>query len=270
MSGRGQAQRLAEQLSSRELAVLGSLGNLRLLTGAQIGRLVVPGPQPVTQGRKTRAMMARLTKLGAVVRLRRRVGGVRAGSAGHVYGLSGLGQAVLDLEQPGRRRHRRVVETKPAFAQHRLAISGLYVELVEQCRAGRAELVAFDAEPTCWRRFPGTAGETATCKPDAFVRLGLGAYEASSFVEVDLDTEHLTTIARKLGVYVSYWREGTEQRQWGVFPRVWWLAPTASRCEAIAGEIQRLPDEAQALFAVGLLGEAADLLTQPITEGGAR
>jgi hypothetical protein len=270
MSGQGRVIRLRERLSERELAVLASLGNLRLLTGEQIARLHVPGPHAVTQGRKARAMMARLVELEAVVRLRRRVGGVRAGSAGFTYALSGHGQAVLDLTQPGSRRHRRVVETKPAFANHRLAVSGLYVELVERCRDGHADLVTFVAEPACWRRFPGPAGAAVTLKADAFCELGVGAYETSSFIEVDLDTEHLPTIARKLEIYVAYWRSGTEQRASGVFPRVWWLAPAVARCDDISAQIRRLPAEAQTLFAVGLLHEAANLLTQPITEGGAR
>jgi hypothetical protein len=230
----------------------------------------MPGSQPVTQGRKTRAMMQRLTELGAVVRLRRRVGGVRAGSAGHVYGLSGLGQAVVDLQQRVSRRHRRVVETKPAFQNHTLAIAEVYVSLVERCQSGDAELLTFAAEPACWRRFPGQAGQILTLKPDSFVRLGIGEYEVSSFVEVDLDTESTPTIDRKLRVYLAYWRSGVEQRQWGLFPKVWWFAPTTARREAIHGAIRRLPTEAHPLFAVGLLNEAADLLTQPVTTGGAR
>jgi hypothetical protein len=270
MTGHGRARRLAERLGPRDLAVLDSLRELRLMTGEQLGRLHVPGPHPVTQGRKTRAMMQRLSELGAVVRLRRRVGGVRAGSAGHVYGLSGLGQAVIDLSQQVSRRHRRVVETKPAFANHTLAVSGLYVDLVQHCQAGQAELLAWAAEPACWRRFPGAAGQTITLKPDAYIRLGLGEYELTAFVEVDLDSESLPTIARKLSVYIAYWHSGIEQHRWGVFPRIWWFAPTLARCEAIARTIQRLPAEAHALFAVGLLSEAAQLLTQHPAEGGAR
>lgn len=270
MSGQGRARRLAERLSPRDLAVLESLRQQRLLSGAQIARLHVPGSQAVTQGRKTRAMMQRLTELGAVVRLRRRVGGVRAGSAGHVYGLSGLGQAVADLEQHVSRRHRRVVETKPAFQNHTLAIAEVYVSLIERCRNGHTELLTFAAEPACWRCFPGQTGQTLILKPDSFVRLGIGEYEVSSFVEVDLDTESTPTIDRKLRVYLAYWRSGAEQRQWGLFPKVWWFAPTAARCDVIHGAIRRLPAETHRLFAVGLLNEAAGLLTQPVSEGGAR
>ncbi|TDP96387.1 replication-relaxation family protein [Labedaea rhizosphaerae] len=269
MSGRGRASRLAKQLSPRDFAVLRTLEAMRLMTGQQLGRLHVEGGQPTTQARKTRAMLQRLTTLGLVIRLRRRVGGVRAGSDGVIYGLSGLGQAVLDLGRDTRRRHRRVNETKPAFQNHTLAVSDVLVQLVDRARAGRAELLGFTNEPQCWRRFSGIAGQMITLKPDAFVRIGVGGYEISAFLEVDLDSESAPTIARKLVVYVAYWRSGTEQRRRGVVPKTWWLVPDTARLQSIARVIGRLPQEEQALFTVGLLPKAADLLTQAPSEGGA-
>jgi hypothetical protein len=268
VSGRGRARRLAERLSERDIAILESLWELRLMTGDQLGRRHFAGSQPVTRDRKMRRAMQRLANLKLVVRLRRRVGGVRAGSRGFAYGLSGLGQATLDVGQDSRRRHRRVIETKPAFQDHTLAVSELYVSLVERCHVGPVELGAFAAEPGCWRRFGGLAGQAVTLKPDAFVQLvsGSGAYEASAFVEMDLDTESLPTIMRKLGVYVAYWRTGAEQQRHGVFPKVWWLAPTAARREAIARTIERLPHEARVLFRVCLITEAADLLINCLPE----
>lgn len=214
--------------------------------------------------------MQRLTELGLIVRLRRRVGGVRSGSHGYVYGLSGLGQAVLDVGGEPGKRHRRVVETKPAFQLHTLAISEVCVRLVEHCRAGSAELLDFAGEPRSWRQFPGMAGQVATLKPDAFVRLGVGEYEVSGFVEMDLDTESLPTIARKLAVYIAYWRSGLEQRRHDVFPKTWWLVPDTARGHALARTITRLPAGAQELFTVCLIPEFVDLITQRPTEGGAR
>jgi hypothetical protein len=251
--------------------MLGSLRELRLMSGDQFGRLHFAGGQSVTQARKTRFALRRLTELGLVVRLRRRVGGVRSGSQGFVYGLSGLGQSVLDLGQEASRRHRRVVETKPAFACHALAVTELHVGLHERAHTDeQVDLFEFAAEPACWRRFPGIGGQAVTLKPDAYVRLGVGDYEVRAFVEQDLSTESLPTIARKLDVYVAYWRSGTEQHRQGLFPRVWWLTPTLARRDAIARTIQRLPHDTHPLFAVCLSDEAADLLTQPPTEGGAR
>src|SRR5918997_1708850 len=112
-------------------------------------------------------------------------GGIRAGSEGHLYGLSGLGQAVLGVSGPLGRRRRSMWETKPWFQDHTLAISELYVRLVEINRDGTAELLAFDAEPTCWRRFTGIGGQRVVLKPDASVCLGLGEFEQRAFIELD-------------------------------------------------------------------------------------
>ena len=269
MSGRSRARHVAERLSNRDLAILESLQSLRLASGGQLGRLYFAGLRPITQARRTRYALRRLSELGLVVRLRRRVGGVRAGSQGFVYGLSGLGQAALDLGQETPQRHRRVIETKPAFADHALAVAELSVSLHERI-GHEIEVLEFAGEPACWRRFGGVGGQTITLKSDAFVRLVThDGWELVALVEQDEGTESLPTIRRKLDVYVAYWRSGEEQRRHGLFPRVWWLVPTSRRQAAIARTIQRLPAETHPLFTVCLTHEAAELLVQPPAEGGA-
>jgi hypothetical protein len=242
------------------MAVLRSLKKVRLLTGAQIARLHMANGSNATRARRTRAMLQRLSDLKVVVRLGRRIGGVRAGSAGFLYGLSGWGQAVLAQESRGRTR-RRVWETSLPHQRHLLAVAELYVALVEADQAESVELLGFEAEPTCWRRFSGLGGAAVTLKPDAFVRLGVGAYERSGFIEVDMGTESGSTIARKCGVYLAYWNSGLEQQRHGIFPMVLWLADAAKRVEQIAAVIRRLPGEAHALFHVGLLSEAVGTLS---------
>jgi len=64
----------------------------------QIQRLHLPGGSPVTRARRTRALLQRLTELGVVVRLERTVGGVQPGSSAQVFGLSGRGLAVLNVQ----------------------------------------------------------------------------------------------------------------------------------------------------------------------------
>ncbi|MER6790626.1 replication-relaxation family protein [Amycolatopsis mediterranei] len=247
------------------------LRELRLMTGGQVLRQHFPDGHAETQSRKARAALARFHRLGLVIRLRRRIGGVRAGSQGYVYGLTGLGLAVLDVGNPAPPRHRRDVETKPAFANHALAVAELRVQLTEFGRQHSTATVDFAAEPLCWRRFPGPGGEVITLKPDAFVQVDRDGYELTSFVEVDMATESLPTIRRKLDVYVAYWRSGTEQAARGVFPRTWWSVPTTARAEAIQHVIRRLPAEAHYLFAVCLADEAVTRLTAlPNDEGGAR
>jgi Replication-relaxation len=270
VSGRARARRLAERLSERDIAILTSLRDFRLMTGAQLRRLHFPGDQLVTQSRKARAALARLVQLRVAVRLQRRVGGIRAGSEGHIYGLSGLGHAVLDLNAATPRRHRGVTQTKLAFQSHVLAVSELAVKLHERARAGHCHIEQLCAEPACWRWFSGLSGQRRILKPDAFVRLGVDDCEIAAFIEVDQDTESLPTITRKLGVYIDYWRSGQEQHTHGLFPRVWWLVPDHRRHEALSRTIRRLSTDVHALFSVVLTTHAVDLLTQLPTEGGAR
>jgi chorismate mutase len=262
---RGRVERLRQKLSERDFAVLRSLHKLRLLTGAQIARLHVAEGSTGTQARRTRALLQRLSELNVVVRLGRRVGGVRAGSAGFIYGLSGYGQAVLEANGPTGKKRRRVWETSPPHQRHVLAVSELFVQLVEADRDGRVDLLEFQAEPGCWRRFPGAAGGVVTLKPDAALRLGVRAVELSVFIEVDMCTESTPTLSKKCQAYIAYWRSGIEQQAHDVFPVVLWLAEATRRVDQLSEVIRRLPHETQALFRVALLSETIHLLT---AEGG--
>lgn len=268
MSGRRQAGRVRLQLSDRDIAILAALRSLRLLTGGQLRRLFFADGDPVTQARKARAVVKRLAELGVILRLARRIGGVRSGSDGQVIALTNLGYAVLNLGVDTSARRRSVIDRKPAFQDHLLAVNEVVVGLREQERDGAIELLDFQAEPGCWRGFSGIGGQLVTLKPDAFVRLGVGEYELSAFIEQDQDTESLPTIARKCSLYLDYYRSGREQHDHGVFPLVWWLVPSTSRLEAIGRAILRLPQEAHALFRVALSDEAVNRLIALPTGGG--
>ena len=258
----GRAGRLRRRLTERDIELLSLLRRMRFMTGEHLRRLCFPDGNPVTQARKCRAVLKRLSDHGLIIRLSRRVGGFRSGSDVQVLGLSGLGQAVLDVGTQSKRRHRSVTDTKLTFKEHALAVSDLLVDLIERSRAGQCELLQFDAEPECWRPFVGVGGQRLILKPDAFVRLAIDDWEIASFIEQDMDTESLPTIARKCQVYINYWRSGQEQRNHGVFPRVWWLVPDLGRLKGIARVIQRLPKDAQQLFAIVLTEEAAEQLVQ--------
>ncbi|MGW3287521.1 replication-relaxation family protein [Streptomyces sp. NPDC001002] len=254
-------ERLRARLSPRDLAVLASLDRVRLLSLNQIRRLAVTDGSPRARTRRAQLMMTRLKGLGVVVRFSRIIGGVWAGSSGYIYGLSGLGQAVLNTDGPLGGRRRRVWESKPYFQDHMLAVAELYVQLVERHREGTTELLAYDAEPANWRHFTGAGGELVQIKPDAYVRIGRAAMEYSAFIEVDLSTETLPTIQKKSQRYVDYWRSGMEQQWRGVFPKVVWLVETERRRERIASVIGKLALDSQALFDVGLLDDGPRLLS---------
>jgi Replication-relaxation len=249
---RARLDELSARLDERDLAVLHSVSELRFVSGGQLERLHYAGAaDPALQSRAARRRLLRLVRLRLLARLPRRVGGVRAGSAGFVYHLDVAGQrlAVLRGWQPDRRARRSQLPGT-FFLRHSLAIAELHTLLVEGDRAGRFELLELVAEPGCWRSYGGIGNQgRTTLKPDSYARVGLGEYEDSYFFEVDRGSEGSKTIQRKLKEYIAYADSGQEQETRGVFPRVLWLTPDEARAAAIAEEVRRLPAAEGMLFA---------------------
>jgi hypothetical protein len=145
-----------------------------------------------------------------------------------------------------------------------LAVAQLYVDLTEVQRWGLVDVLAFECEPVCWRGYSGTYGVPLVIKPDAYLRLGVGDYEHSWFVEQDMASEAPVTIKNKARRYIDYYRAGTEQTTRGVFPRVVWIVPDEARATLIT-EVLATLSARPALFAVSVVGETVSLLT---TEAG--
>lgn len=249
---------IAEGMTGAEMAILRTVDRLRLVSHAQLARLMPAGDGVIqsSAARATRRTLLRLTELGALSRLGRRIGGVRAGSAGHVYYLGPVGQRLIAYcNGAGFIRGRERPEPGAAFVRHRLSVSELYVGARERQRAGELDLLAFDVEPDCWRDSLDPHGSQTTLKPDAYLRVGVGAYVDHWFIEVDLGTESRTVIARKLRAYLDYFHSGTEQTATGVFPRVLWLTTTDARKAAITDLCAALPAEYWSLFAANLLDQ---------------
>lgn len=254
---------IADGMSDREREITRAVDRLHLVSHGQIARLVPPEPG-VTAGsaaRRIRRTLRRLTEDGVLARLERRVGGVRAGSSGHVYYLGPVGQRVIAYwNGDGLARGRIRSEPGAPFVRHRLSVSEIYVDLGERTRVGELELVAFDVEPECWRSSLSGLGATTTLKPDAFARVGLGAYEDRWFIEVDLGTESRPVVRRKLQAYIDYFHNGAEQAAHGVFPRVLWLTTTEARKATLVDLCAALPEEHWPLFAVNVLSAGADVM----------
>lgn len=249
-----------ERLSARDLAVIESLAELTFLSARQLERWHYEGATPLAQARAARRGLERLTNLEVLIRLERRVGGVRAGSAGYVYALNLIGQRIAQRHRWLRvRRTRRVCEPGRTFLRHHLAVAELHVQLIESARAGLLDVLAREGEPRCWRAYGGMGGNL-TIRPDSFVLVATPELELSWFAEVDQDTEGRAAIERKLRAYVNYWRSGQEVARNGVQPRTLWLAPNARRIEQLEAAIRRLPPEAQPLFVVAPFDRAIDVL----------
>lgn len=222
---------LRERLSERDRQILEHVGLLRLLCAHQIQALLFPNDRhasAATAARSCRRVLERLTRERLLVRLERRIGGVRFGSASFVYALSSVGQRVLDQEGP----RRRLAEPSARFVDHTLAVAEFLVKLHVKARAGAWELLEWQGEPACWREVM-TLGGRIVLRPDLFVVLGVGEYELRWFVEIDRGSEHLPAITRKCRLYHSYYASGGEQRRHRVSPRVLWIAPDKRRAQRL-------------------------------------
>jgi hypothetical protein len=263
--------RLANELGERERTATEVVAKLLLVSHAQLTELLNPHDDRVSSASAARAIrrtLAQLTTLGVLARLERRVGGVRAGSAGYVYYLGPVGQRLMAYwEGRGLVRGRFRPEPGGRYVRHRLAVSELYVQLRAADRQGKLDLLAFEAEPECWRRYLDGFGGSVTVKPDAFVRVGIGAYEDRCFVEVDLGTESRSVIAAKVRAYLDYYHSGSEQAEHGVFPRVVLLTNSEARRAALVDVVARLPAEHWALFTVATLDRALEVISRPVAAG---
>jgi hypothetical protein len=145
--------------------------------------------------------------------------------------------------------------------RHVLAVSELYARLTEMTRRTELQIESFEAEPTCW--WPDDRG--GLLKPDAYAAVGAETYADHWWVEMDLATEHATTLKRKLATYVSFWRSG----QLGpddTVPRVLVTVPDTKRLSEIDRLIHQLPPEAGELFTVALHNDAADLIVRRLSQ----
>jgi hypothetical protein len=247
-------------LSPSERVLIEQLGRLRLVSHGQAA-VLLGHDHSVSGARLARRTLRRLTELGVLARLERRIGGLRAGSAGHVYYLGPAGQRIVGYwHGQGLTRGRYRPEPGGRFVRHRLAVSELYVQAIQAERDGFLDVLAFDPEPDCWRTYPDGFGSRTLLKPDAFVRIGLGAYDYRYLVEIDLATESRPVIARKLRAYLAYFKSGVEQEAEGVFPRVLLLTSTEERRAVLVDLCARLPAEDWDLFIVTTLDAALEVL----------
>lgn len=220
------------RLGGRDLAIINHVSDLRLMSARQITSVhftLSEHDNPVAAARASQRALARLVRDQLLVRLARRVGGVRAGSAGYIYGLGPAGQRILFPDAPRRRDH----EPGLGFVDHTLAVAQLVVDLIETSRTGPLEILGCQTEPRCHRTFTGIGGLTEV-KPDLFIALGVGDLEHRWFVEIDRANASLPVVLRKCRTYDAYYHSGKEQTAHGVFPKVCWVVPDHDRADRIA------------------------------------
>jgi Replication-relaxation len=231
-------RQLAADLTPRYTTPLTHLARARLLTGAHLDRLLTePDLSSDTTSRVRRRIMNRLRGARLVAALDRRIGGARAGSAGHVYTLTPAGHAFLAVQagQPRPTRIHTPLGVGAPFLAHALAIAEIYVQLIERTTP-EATLAIFATEPACW--YPDGTG--AWLRPDAYTVLHGLTHAECWWIEVDQDTESLPRLRTKLRSYVDYLHHGdTGPDQ--VPPRVLFTTPTSRRYRTITDLLAGIP-----------------------------
>lgn len=231
----GRLRQLADELPARYTVPLLHISHARVLTGQQLDRLLHDAggpPQAATRARQR--AMAHLARLGLVSTVNRRVGGVRAGSAGHVHTLTPAGHKLAAI-LAGRTLPaavRRFRPPGPLAMDHALDVAEIYVQLVEASRTGGFQVAAFVTEPATW--WP--IGNGGQLRPDAYTVLDAGNYRDCWWLEIDRATESIPRLRDKLRDYrdhATYSGTGPD----GVVPNILVTAPTPQRVEAIRAAI---------------------------------
>jgi hypothetical protein len=253
--GPGALVRLRESLSDRDRQIIHSIASHRFLTGKQLERLHFQDHATTGTGaRVCRTVLCRLTKEGALARLERRVGGIRAGSASYVYTLAPAGRRLV-----GEATARQVREPSLRFLEHSLAIADAHIALLEAAKAGAFELLRVEVEPASTRRYLNASGGRETLRPDLFVISARGEYEYCWFLEIDRGTEYKPTLVAKCRAYEAYRRSGREQQRLGTFPLVVWVTPDEARAREIEKAIAAARDLSRELFRVTTSSGLVDL-----------
>lgn len=236
---------LLQRLSERDHLVLESISKFRYLTTTQIQQLHVKDSVNVSAAlRATNRMLVKLRGFGLIVPLKRRIGGVRAGSGSYVWCLTTAGMKLINLKNEGsdETKRKRNVEPSTKFLEHTLAVAEAYVQLtLIQEKNQDVELVKVEVEPDCWRKYVKDYDTVTYLKPDLYVITATGEYEDHWFFEIDLATEAPSRIIRKCKQYYRYFLSGAEQRETGIFPLVVWIVPNVKRATTLQQHVAEEP-----------------------------
>ena len=230
------------ELTNIHLEILHFLYKCRYATSKQLARLYFTDSlSSRTATRRTNLVTKKMASYGLIHHLKRRIGGVRAGSGSYVWSITYKGIKELRKYHPNTQlKLRNTYEPTAHHPEHTLAVTEVYVKLKELEKQGSLEIDTFSFEPTCHRGFANFT-HSFILKPDAFTHLALQNEELLLFVELDKDTESLNRIINQCKKYIKYFSTGIEQRLHdGVFPLVLWIVPNEKRRQNIK---QRIQDE---------------------------
>lgn len=237
-------------LTERDREIVAAVYENRFLRRDQIERLFFT---------TTAACNARLVKLYQHRLLDRLYLPVEIGSSQAVYALDKGGAELLagKLHVPPsslgwRRKHNRV---EFFFLEHTVGVAELNVAMqVALQKRSDVKLLFFKREGFLQRervQDPDDWEETLPVAPDAFFGLEQPQGRSFFFVEVDMGTESLKRIRRKLAAYQEYWRSGAYQERYGFRNfRVLVIAEGADRLANLVSTAAELGAKNMFLFAL--------------------
>lgn len=248
---------LDARLSDRDRTALDWLTRLRLASGQQLEALcfqeLAASSRPVVRGR----VLGRLVSWGLLELVERRVGGSAKGSTSGVYRLSSAGHA---MTEPAHARTAKPYTDR--FTAHTLAASQLAADLALATRArDGVTLATFLTEPASW--MPDDLGNYL--KPDTYLQLQATNLTMHWWIEIDLGTESLPAVERKLRSYLDFVNRGLSGPT-GTVPRVLLTLTSEARIQAVQALLDRLPAPAEKLFVACLSGRAIVTLLAALDE----
>lgn len=262
-------EQLIEQLSSRDWDIIDTIYRTHLATGTQLERLhfadlATPRSRSVMRWR----VLKRLTDARVLVTLDRRIGASRHGSGKLCYALDSAGQRLVQLRanrEAPEIRARRPWVPGDRFVHHTLAVTELYVALVERARLRQFVLAVFRAKADA--HWPNGLG--GWVRPDAFIRLECDRIADYWWYEADLGTESLPTIRAKLLAYLDFVYRGQVGPD-GIVPRVLVGVVTSKRQASVQAAVNALPEPANVLFFVTILQDAPQVMIDELmkSDGG--
>lgn len=254
------------RLGERDRQLLAAVQQHRYLMTGQMQRLIFTDAANPSAGlRAASRNLKKLSELGLISSLSRRIGGVRAGSGSFIWYITHAGERLLRLHDNRAFPVRRHCEPSPFFLAHTLAVAEIAIKFTEICREHEPQITALQLEPECWRAY-SSAGVSLSLKPDLYAATTTEEYEDRYFIEVDLDTESPAKIIEKCQKYHAYYRSGLEQEESEMFPLTVWVVPSDSRKEKLIRHLEEAFDKQAKLFAV----ITCDELEHLILDGGDR
>jgi hypothetical protein len=247
---------IASQLSPRELAVIETIERLQLVSGSQLQRLHFTNGTPRSNTQIRNTTLHRLTEQRILARLPRKIGGYDSGSAEYIYCFDRAGQRLVNQQkgEVGRAPRTPTSPTYP-FIAHMLAVSEVYVQLMEAQEAGQIELAEFQTEPQCYR----TISHNQRLKPDGYVRLYANDKEIAWFLEIERSVQTAYTTTHKL---VAFWAYANTLGKDDLIPLTLFLVPDERRKARLLKVIQRQSTADQKLFSITTFDQAVSAITK--------